>query len=112
MADKVTTQFGKVGENMGHDFIDLTSIPSRNTTPRPRGHGGTVTGPVGMLGPVTAKVRPTIPERLGAKLHPTAVLYQQNAAEASAVTRNVRKVPSAVGNRDFYLKRQYGQVAQ
>jgi hypothetical protein len=109
VADKTTTTFNKVGTGMGSDFVDLTSIPSRNTTARPRGGGSTTTGPVGMIGPATARVRPTIPERLGAQLHPTAVLYRQNAAEAGMTQRNVRLVPSAVGNRDFYLRRQYGQ---
>src|SRR4051794_16746242 len=61
----------------------------------------------GMLEAATATHRRGIQERMGAQFAPTAVLYKQNAAEASATQRNVRIVPSAVGNRDFYLRRQY-----
>jgi hypothetical protein len=50
-------------------------------------------------------------ERNGASLRPTAILYQANAAESGVVQRNVVTVPSAVGNRDFYLRRQYRQGA-
>uniref|UniRef100_A0AAU3I9C4 Uncharacterized protein n=1 Tax=Streptomyces sp. NBC_01393 TaxID=2903851 RepID=A0AAU3I9C4_9ACTN len=63
----------------------------------------------GFLESATASHRPAILERNGASLRPTAVLYQANAAEAGVVQRNVVTVPSAVGNRDFYLRRQYRQ---
>jgi hypothetical protein len=63
----------------------------------------------GFLEAATAKHRPNIMERNGASLHPGAVLYQANAAEAGLMQRNVVTVPSAVGNRDFYLRRQYNQ---
>jgi len=48
-------------------------------------------------------------ERNGFKGAPQTTLYAQNAAEASATYRNVRLLPSAKGNSDFYYKRQYGQ---
>jgi hypothetical protein len=63
----------------------------------------------GFLESATASHRPNIMERNGASLRPTAILYQANAAEAGAIQRNVVTVPSAVGNRDFYLRRQYRQ---
>jgi hypothetical protein len=63
----------------------------------------------GFLEAATASHRPNILERNGASLRPTAVLYQANAAEAGLVQRNTVVVPSAVGNRDFYLRRQYRQ---
>jgi hypothetical protein len=63
----------------------------------------------GFLESATASHRPSIMERNGASLRPSAVLYQANAAEAGLVQRNVVTVPSAVGNRDFYLRRQYRQ---
>jgi hypothetical protein len=65
----------------------------------------------GFLESATAAHRPNILERNGASLHPTAVLYEANAACANDVQRNTVTVPSAVGNRDFWLKRQYGQGA-
>jgi hypothetical protein len=63
----------------------------------------------GFLEAATATHRPSIMERNGASLHPGAVLYQANAASANDVQRNVVTVPSAIGNRDFYLRRQYRQ---
>lgn len=72
---------------------------------RPRRAGG----PTGMLEAATASHKANIQERLGAKLAPQATLYAQNAAEASQTQRNTVIVPSAIGNRDFYLRRQYGQ---
>jgi hypothetical protein len=63
----------------------------------------------GFLEAATATHRPNILERNGASLRPTAVLYQANAAEAGLVQRNTVVVPSAIGNRDFYLRRQYRQ---
>jgi hypothetical protein len=63
----------------------------------------------GFLESATAKHRPNVLERNGASLRPTAILYAANAAEAGVVQRNVVTVPSAMGNRDFYLRRQYRQ---
>lgn len=63
----------------------------------------------GFLESATATHRASVQERMGATLRPTAILYQANAAEAGVVQRNVVTVPSAVGNRDFYLRRQYRQ---
>jgi hypothetical protein len=65
----------------------------------------------GFLEAATAAHRPNILERNGASLHPTAVLYQANAAEAGLVQRNTVNVPAAMGNRDFYLRRSYNQGA-
>jgi hypothetical protein len=55
----------------------------------------------GFLEAATASHRPNVQEHLGASLHPTAVLYQANAAEASQTQRNTVLVPSASGFRDF-----------
>lgn len=63
----------------------------------------------GMLEAATASHRAGIQERLGFKGAPQTTLYAQNAAEAGLTQRNVVTVPSAIGNRDFYLRRQYGQ---
>lgn len=63
----------------------------------------------GMLEGATAAHRAGIQERMGAQFAPQATLYAPNAASAGETQRNVRIVQSAVGNRDFYLRRQYGQ---
>jgi hypothetical protein len=66
----------------------------------------------GFLESATAKHRAGIMERNGASLRPTAMLYASNAASAGSTQRNVVTVPSAIGNRDFWTKRQYGQNQQ
>lgn len=103
MSDRTATTFPKIGPG-GPPWVDRTVTPSRNTTAVPRG-----SAKHGMVEPATAVHRATIQERLGAKGAPQAVLYRPNAAEAGLVQRNVHQVPSAIGNRDFYLRRQYGQ---
>lgn len=108
MADSVTTEFTKMGQYpSGGQFVNVSGAPSPNTIRVKKGGGGT-----GMLEAATAKHRANIHERLGAKLHPTATLYEANAAEASAVGRQTYRVPSRVGLGDFYTKRKYGQVMQ
>lgn len=104
LAPTVTSP-AKMGESMAHP--NSVSAESPNVQYRPRGHSkdaaavGTISGP-----------RSQHQERLGAKFAPQMTMYAQNAAAASETRRNVRLVPSAIGNRDFYLKRQYGQVMQ
>lgn len=63
----------------------------------------------GFLEAATATHRANIQERMGATLHPTATLYAANAAAANDVQRNTVNMPSAIGNRDFAKRRQYGQ---
>lgn len=96
-----TTSPAKMGEEMAHP--QANSAQSPNLKYRPRNNSKS-DAPVG-----TKANRVGHQERLGAKYAPQMPLYAQNAAEASATQRNVRVVPSAVGNRDFYLRRQYGQ---
>ena len=100
-----TTSPAKMGEEMAK--AQSTSSQSPNVQYAPRG-GAKSGAPVGTI----SGVRPGHQERLGAKFAPQMPLYEQNAPEASLVQRNVRVLPSAVGNRDFWLKRQYGQVQQ
>jgi hypothetical protein len=104
LAPTVTSP-AKMGEEMA--YAQANNAQSPNVTLRPK--GGSVSGaPVGTI----SGVKPGHQERLGAKYAPQMTLYVPNAAAASETQRNVRVVPSAVGNRDFFLKRQYGQVAQ
>lgn len=55
----------------------------------------------GMLDAATANHRANIQETLGCSLHPTATLYEQNAAEASQTLRRTVLVPSKSGYQDF-----------
>lgn len=103
LAPTVTSP-AKMGEEMAH--AQAVSAQSPNVKYQPRGNSK------GGPEQATANHRTGIQERLGAKYAPQMPLYAANAPEASLTQRNVRVVPSAVGNRDFYLKRQYGQVQQ
>lgn len=103
--DVTSTDFPKMGESMEH-VLNLSGERSPYTKSTPRktmGRGSSPTGTAAIRG------RTMIKEANGPCFHIKATLYSQNAAEASAVTRNVRIMPSAVGNRDFWSKRQYGQ---
>jgi hypothetical protein len=104
--DVVTTDNPSLRPTMGTDASRLANtakpVKGRSVPKKNQAKGG-------FLEAATATHRPSIMERNGASLHPTAVLYQANAAEAGVVQRNVVTVPSALGNRDFYLRRQYRQ---
>lgn len=96
--------FPTVGTSVATSVVNQSGAPSKNTKSVPKKTQGRGASPTG------AKAnRQGVQERLGAKLAPQATLYAQNAAEASATQRNVVTVQSAIGNRDFYLRRQYGQ---
>lgn len=84
--------------------VNASAAPSRNTTVvGKKGPSG------GMLEGATANHRgPRLNETNGPAFRIQAMLYAPNAAEASATRRNVRVVPSAVGNRDFWDKRNSG----
>ncbi len=100
------TKFEKVGDSVAK----VATATSRGVQRGKLVKKGNSKG--GMLEGATAVHRANIQETLGASWHPQATLYAQNAASASEVQRNTRIVPSAIGNRDFYLKRQYGQNTQ
>jgi hypothetical protein len=80
---------------------NISGAPSPNTKPVAKKGGAG-----GMVASATASHRPQLLERNGASLHITTALYQANAAEAGLQKRNVRTVPSALGNRDFWAARQ------
>lgn len=100
-----TTSPAKMGEEMAKAQSTSAQSPNVKYVQRGGSKGGSPE-------PATAGVRSGHQERLGAKFAPQMPLYAQNAPEASMTQRNVRVIPSAVGNRDFWLKRQYGQVQQ
>ncbi len=103
LAPTVTSP-AKMGEEMAHP----TSVASQSPNVKYQPRGGATGGPE----QATANHRTGHQERLGAKYAPQMPMYAPNAPEASMTMRNVRPVPSAVGNRDFWSKRSYGQVQQ
>jgi hypothetical protein len=103
MADKTTTKFPKMGTSNAR-AVNQSAAPSKNTKRVKK--KSTVSAKPEMA---TAAHRQGVQERLGFKGAPQASMGYPTAPEAAQTLRNVRIVPSAVGNRDFYLKRQYGQ---
>lgn len=104
LAPTVTSP-AKMGEEMARPRANAAQSPNTKSAPR---HAPTMASE-----PATANVRPGHQERLGAKWAPQMLMSSPDRAVGSDQTgRNVRRVNSAVGNRDFYLKRQYGQVQQ
>lgn len=107
MADKTTTNFPKMGTSNA-TAVNVSGAASPNTrfVPRKNTQGG------GDPSVGTKSNRQGSLERNGFKGAPQVNHCYPNAPEAANVQRNVRIVQSAIGNRDFYLKRQYGQAAQ
>lgn len=105
MADKTTTSFPKMGTSNAR-ANNVSGAPSKHTKPV-RKKNTVSAKPEG----ATAAHRQGTQERLGFQGAPQVTMSYPNAPEASQTLRNTRIVPSAIGNRDFYLKRQYGQNA-
>ena len=105
MSDNTTTSFPKMGTEAARARAVSDMAPSLKFRPRGQSKGGS-------LPPATAGHRQGVQERLGAQYAPQMSIVAVNAPESRQEQRNVRLVPSAVGNRDFYLKRRYGQVMQ
>lgn len=102
--DKTTTNFTKMGTSAA-SVKNVSGAPSKNTKAiRKSAHSKG-----GSAEPDTAVARKGVLERNGFKGAPQTTLYAPNNPESSLTMRNVRVMPSAVGNRDFYLRRQYGQ---
>jgi hypothetical protein len=106
MADKTTTTFPKMGTSNA-SAVNQSGAPSRNTKPVRK--KSTVSA---KPAPATAAHRQGTLERLGAQGAPQTTMSYPTAPEAAQTFRNVHIVPSAIGNRDFYLRRQYGQTGQ
>ncbi len=101
--DKTTTTFPKMGTSNAR-ANNVSGAPSKNTKPVRK--KSTVSAKPEAA---TATHRQGTLERLGAQGAPQTTMSYPTAPEASQTLRRVYTVPSAVGNRDFYLKRQYGQ---
>lgn len=107
MADNITTSFPKMGDdgipdsvvNMSGDRSAYTKLVGRKT----EGRGASPTGVKKNRG------KSMIHEANGPQFRPTTTLYVQNAATASDTQRNTRIMKPAMGDRDFWSKRQYRQ---
>jgi hypothetical protein len=106
MADKTTTNFLTMG-TANSRANNVSGAPSKNTKPV-RKKSTVSAKPEG----ATASHRQGTMERLGFKGAPQTTMSYPTAPEASQTFRNVHIVPSALGNRDFYLRRMYGQTGQ
>jgi hypothetical protein len=99
MAAKTRTSFPTVGTEMAH-AENISGAPSANTKPVPRKN--TQAGGV----PGTTANRSGTLERNGFKGSPQVNRAYPNPYPDTQ--RNVRLVPSAKGNRDFFARRQEG----
>lgn len=102
-----TTSPAKMGEEMAHPRVTASQSPNVKMRPRGNSKGGGE--------PATANHRTGVQgtdnrERNGAKWAPQMMMGSPEVLpSAQSTQRNVRVLPSGVGNRDFYLRRQYGQ---
>lgn len=106
--DKTTTNFPKMGTVNGV-AVNVSAAPSGNTKPVKK-YGEGVGGMI--QNALYEGVRRNMQERGGAKLTPQTRMVAETNPEAGANLRNTKLVPSAIGNRDFYDKRKFGQVMQ
>ncbi|WP_188187570.1 hypothetical protein [Nonomuraea sp. SYSU D8015] len=105
MGDKTTTKFPTMGTEAAN-VRNVSGAPSSYTKPVRK--SGNAKG--GMIEAALSEgVRRQTHERHGATYAPRAQMVVGNDPAESANLRNTRIVRSAVGNRDFWAKRQYGQ---
>jgi len=102
MTDNTKTEFEKVG-TANANAVNVSGAGSPHTIAVPRKN--TQAGQDG----ATANHRLATLERNGFQGAPQVAYSHPNSPESSSVGRNVRLVPSAKGNRDFYARRQYNQ---
>lgn len=106
----MTSQFPAMGEFPLTDSIVNVSgdrSPYTKTVARKGPSGDSESEPAAVRGQISMDG-----EHNGPTFRPVTMLYQQNAAEASAIGRGMRTVPSSLGNRDFWDDRasRSGQV--
>lgn len=105
MSDNTRTDFPTMGVEASQASAAADYSPNLKFRPRGGSSGGTAEA-------ATAGHRTGHQERLGAKYAPQMSMVTANAPEASLEQRNVRLLPSSIGNRDFWAKRELGQVQQ
>jgi hypothetical protein len=100
MADNETSTFPKMGDSPLEDFINVSGDRSPYTKPVARkgpGAQDSMDGPGGGRGRGA-----TLKEGNGPKFAPQTQICYTNDPVAHATGRGMRKVPSAIGNRDFW----------
>jgi hypothetical protein len=96
------SNFPKMGDSATRDWSARSADTSGElTTPRK--------GPTGLVQDVLNGHRSQSLEPLGHVGGVKATYCYPNSTEAGATGRSVYILPSAVGNRDFWDKRRYGQ---
>lgn len=96
------TNFPTMGNSAATNWVDVSAQPSVNTKFVPKKNGKN-DAPVG-----TKANRKGVLERNGFKGAPQVNMVYPNCPEAKLEQRNVRLMPTAVGNRDFYQQRAEG----
>lgn len=114
LAPTVTSP-AKMGEEMAYPVPNEPQSPRLQYQPRGGASGGSIPREKGAPGRSNVQTDDNrvyqTPERLGAKWAPQMLMDSPNlAVGANQTQRNVRVLQSAVGNRDFWFKRQYGQT--
>lgn len=108
MTDNVTSSFPTMGESLFSSVVNLSGKRTSYTKSEARGRSGGADVPG--AGTKANRGASLIHEANGPVNKPVAMLYAANAAEAHSTQRNVRLVPSSVGNRDFWAKRESGPI--
>jgi hypothetical protein len=107
LAPTVTSP-AKMGEEMAHPRANAAQSPNVKYQPRGGAKGGAEPATAG--GRTATVTQDTGRERLGAKWAPQMQMGSPEVLPSAQQTqRNVRLVRSAVGNVDFWSKRQFGQ---
>lgn len=109
MSEYGSSDFPVMGEGVAEHIMNMSRKRSSYTTMVAKKTMGRGKSPTGSTGGVRGST--LIHEANGPACCVKATLYKQNAAEASMTERNTKLVPSAVGNRDFWAKRQFGQYS-
>lgn len=111
LAPTVTSP-AKMGEEMAHPRANAAQSGNVKYAPRGVSKGGAAEAATagGRMGVVT---QDTGRERLGAKWAPQMQMGSPEVLPSAQSTQsNVRLVRSAMGNIDFWSKRQFGQTQQ
>jgi hypothetical protein len=110
LAPTVTSP-AKMGEEMARPRANAAQSP--NVKYQPRGHSKGGSEPASAGNRVGVLTQDTGRERLGPKWAPQMQMGSPEVLPSAQETqRNVRLVRSAVGNVDFWSKRQFGQRMQ
>lgn len=108
-----TTNPAKMGEAMAYPRSTAAQSPNVKNVSK-KGHAKDASGdPATAGGRKGTLTQDTGRDRLGAKWAPQMMMGSPEVLpSAQSNTRNVRLVRSAVGNVDFWSKRQFGQRMQ